>query len=83
MLTTIDYVNNYDKFKEDFTKDTGNEYTSGSVAYTMYYHARIADMHYQLTFQVANRLLNEIDNLPNKTGIRIEESIKEFLNNQK
>lgn len=78
MATKIEYLNNYDKFKEDFKKDTGSEWSPGSTAYTQYYHARIADMHHQATMQIANRLLNDLDNLPDRTGIRIGKQLRSF-----
>lgn len=77
MSTEIKFLNNYDKFKEDFKKDTGLNASNDVTSYIAYYHARISDMEYQLNFQALNLILNKIDFLPDTIRLRIAEMIRE------
>lgn len=81
MATTLNYVNNYAKFKEDFKKDTGLDASKNVAEYINYFNARMADMNYQMNFQLANQYLNEINLLPGNIALRTAESLKQLIKN--
>jgi hypothetical protein len=80
-MTTLNYKNNYASFKEDFKNDTGLDATKNVSEYINYFNARMSDMNYQLSHQMANRYLNEINFLPDKIALKIAESLGELIKN--
>lgn len=80
-LTTLNHKNNYSKFKEDFSKDTGLDASKNVSEYINYFNARMADMNYQLNHQLAERYLNEISFLPGNIALKTAESLKELIKN--
>lgn len=80
-ITTLNYKNNYGKFKDDFSKDTGLDASKNVSEYINYFNARMTDMNYQMNYQLAERYLNEISFLPGNIALRTAESLKELIKN--
>jgi hypothetical protein len=62
-MTKITYQNNYDKFFEDFKKDTGLDPKRNAAEYIAYFNARINDMNYQLNHQLGEAFLTKMESL--------------------
>lgn len=77
MATTINYQNNYDKFKQDFREDTGLNPNTDIAEYIAYFNARMNDKNYQMSFQLAEIFINRLDALPDTISLRIGEMLND------
>jgi hypothetical protein len=86
MSTQVQQINNFLNYKADFKKDTGHDFNKENMAlYISYVSARTADAIYQLNFTIANKVLNDIQQLPSRIRLeladmlRTHETIKSLL----
>jgi len=77
MSVDLKFINNYDKLKQEFRKDTKLDPDKNVSEYIVYFNARVNDMTYQFHFQLANRYLNEISDLPSKIGRSVAQALKD------
>jgi hypothetical protein len=70
--------NNFEKFKEDFKKDTGLSYSEENLSlYLQYITARMTDNSAQIMFGLTHELLNKLDFLPKQVRLEIAEMIRD------
>ena len=77
--------NNFQKFKKNFTEDTGLNADQNMQLYIQYVTARCTDYTAQVVHGLTHELLNKLDFMPNKYRLemadmlRTHEVIKELL----
>ena len=80
MSETIKIKNNFSELKKDFQKDTGLDADDNLDKYLIYYNGRVNDYSYQVLYGLTEKLINQLEHLPDTVSLRIGEMLKDHPN---